>query len=458
MGTLARRLRLHPGKDRKPEAIGCTERAVKILHVLLSAYACFPDAGSEPGVGWNWALHLAERGLKVRVLTVVEERARLEEYRSTHPTTNIEFSYVTVPTGLFKECSGMHYALWQWAALRVARKLMQTEPFDIVHHVTYGSIHVPSQLWRLGLPIVFGPVGGGQTAPPSMLSEFGRGAGKERLRTLFTKVLPYSPLHRNWIQRMSAVLVTNRDTMNLVRAMGRPQAELQFDTALPASFLAPAPRVFANESRSLRLLWVGRMLPRKALPLTLDALARADHKATLTIVGAGMREDLVWQLVQERGLTGRVNWAGGRLPWLEVREAYLSHDAMLFNSVRESTGSQLVEAMALGLPLIMLDMHGPRDLVPDGAAIKVPLTTRDGVVSGLAAAIDQFAALSAAERSDMSRVGWSFAQDLVWTKRAESAENIYRDILAKRPLFPPPSLVEDLRLSGTLHPGAALQV
>ena len=29
--------------------------------VLLSAYACEPNKGSEPGVGWNWAKHLAEK-------------------------------------------------------------------------------------------------------------------------------------------------------------------------------------------------------------------------------------------------------------------------------------------------------------------------------------------------------------------------------------------------------------
>ncbi len=143
---------------------------METLYVLLSAYACLPDSGSEPGIGWNWAVHLAERGIRVRVLTVAEERGRLEAHQAQHPIANIEFSYVSVPTRHFKQCSGMHYLLWQWAAVKVARQLMATQRFDIVHHVSYGSIHVPTQLWRLGLPVVFGPVGGGQTAPASMLS------------------------------------------------------------------------------------------------------------------------------------------------------------------------------------------------------------------------------------------------------------------------------------------------
>jgi hypothetical protein len=39
------------------------------MNVLLSAYACMPGWGSEPGNGWNWAMHLSERGMNVTVLT-----------------------------------------------------------------------------------------------------------------------------------------------------------------------------------------------------------------------------------------------------------------------------------------------------------------------------------------------------------------------------------------------------
>ncbi|AST06080.1 hypothetical protein AF2641_03890 [Anoxybacillus flavithermus] len=37
--------------------------------VLLSAYACEPNRGSEPGVGWNWAIELSKKGYEVWVLT-----------------------------------------------------------------------------------------------------------------------------------------------------------------------------------------------------------------------------------------------------------------------------------------------------------------------------------------------------------------------------------------------------
>ncbi len=413
------------------------------MKVLLSAYACLPDTGSEPGSGWNWAVHLAERGIDVHVLTVAEERDRLNLYMAAHPNPRIKFSYVSAPKR-FKHCSGMHYALWQWAAVKVARQVMQTERFDVVHHVSYGSVHVPTQLWRLGLPVVFGPVGGGQTAPVSMLSEFGTSQRKERMRSLLTRVLPYSPFHRAWLRRMRVVLATNRDTQDLIRAMGRQDVEMQSDPALPESFLAAQPRDFRYEqgadadtaSKPLRLLWVGRMLPRKALPMTLDVMAKLSCDATLTIVGEGIEETLLRQMIEERGLTGRIHWVGHRLPLNEVRTAYMEHDAMLFLSLRDSCAGQLLESMALGLPVITLDLHGAMDMVPDDAGYKVTVTTPTGVVRDVAAAVDAYAALSADDWTAMSIAGWNRARQMLWTQRAAVAEQMYRKIMETDRIIP----------------------
>jgi glycosyltransferase involved in cell wall biosynthesis len=418
------------------------------VRVLLSAYACLPNAGTEPGNGWNWAVHLAERGIDVHVLTVVEGRDKIEAYRRDHPNPRIQFSYVDIPTKRFKECSGMHYALWQWCAVKVARALQKTERFDIAHHVTYGSIHVPSQLWRVGIPVVFGPVGGGQTTPSSMLMHFGEDKRSEQFRTMLTRALPYSPLHRAWLRKMSAILATNQDTLELIHSMGRSDVKLQFDAALPESFLAPQPRVFEGQPKPIRLLWVGTMHPRKALPLTLDILANVDYPSTLTIIGDGRGSETLRQMIEERGLTERVIWAGKRLPWDDVRAAYLEHDAMLFTSLRDSCACQLLESMALGLPVITLDLHGARNLVPDAAGIKVPLSA-DEVVRDVAMAVVRYAKLSGAERTAMSIAGWEFARSMTWNVRAAEAEQLYRKILLsnERNLRVPAEAIPDQELA-----------
>ncbi len=415
------------------------------LHVLLSAYACLPNAGTEPGNGWNCAVELAARNIRVHVLTVTEGREPIEAFRALNPQPLISFTYVSVPRA-FRHTTGMHYALWQWLAVRAARGLHRRTPFDLVHHVTYSSIHVPTQLWKLGLPTIFGPVGGGQITPAPLLPAFAAHQRGERLRSWFTRLLPWSPLHRRWLGKMTRVLATNTDTVHLARALGSKRVEPWFDAALPKTFFAPSPRQFTTRGGPLQLVWIGRMVPRKALPLTLDVLARVQHPVQLTLIGDGLPPEQVHRLITDRGLGDRVHWTG-KLGREQVRHHYLHHDALLFAGLRDSCPAQLVEAMGVGLPVITLDHHGAADLVPDGAGLKVPVSDLPGVIRDMAAAIDHFATLTASQRSAMSQIGWSFARDLNYTAGAERFEQLYRDVLdttSSRALHTPPKAHQPL--------------
>jgi glycosyltransferase involved in cell wall biosynthesis len=134
-------------------------------------------------------------------------------------------------------------------------------------------------------------------------------------------------------------------------------------------------------------------------------------------------------MIHDRDLDTRVFWKPKRIPWHEVREAYRNHDALLFTSVRDSCAAQLLEAMAMGLPVITLGIHGGRDLVPDEAGFKIPVYSKEQVIRDTAAAVSEFAAMSPQERSQMSRAGWSFAKTLTWKHRAAFAEDLYERAL-----------------------------
>ena len=402
------------------------------MNILLGAYACLPNAGTEPGNGWNWATHLAGRGMTVTVLTRMDNRDRIEAFERDHPNASLQFVYVDVPTNYFKSRSMMHYMLWQWSCVKVGKSLHRMRPFDVAHHVTYANLHVPTQLWRLGVPTVFGPVGGGQIAPRHLHRYLLEGARAERLRTFITRALPYSPFHRRMLSKMGAVLAANSDTTRLIRSMGRQDVTLMFDVAIAESFMPAAPPQLPEHSPStLRLLWVGRNVPRKGLPIALDALAKVQFPTTLTIVGESPDEGKLRREIADRGITDRVHWAGKRLAWSEVKEMYLRHDALLFTSVRDTSGAQLLEAMALGLPVITLDLHGAKEIVPHDGGIKVSADSAE-VARDLADGIDRFANLSGEERAAMSLAAWTFAAQNTWAARAQQAACVY-DRLAGKP-------------------------
>ena len=400
------------------------------VRLLLSAYACRPGAGSEVGIGWNWAQHLAETGAEVDVLTASRNRSEAELFAGQHPELRLRFHYVHVPFLSEWSHGAKHYLLWNLGAWRLARKLARARQWDAVVHVSYGSVHLPTQLWRLGLPTVFGPVGGGQVTAEELLPYFGTQVRNERRRTALTRMLPSLPFYRSSMRHMRVVLGANSETVSLARRAGATDVRLMCDTGLREDYRAERPRQF-EPGGATRLLWVGRFMPRKGLLLALDALQHSTPEVSLTLLGDGLDPGEVKRLIDERGLAGRVHWTGERVGWMEVRECYRTHDALFFTSLRDTFGSQLLEAMSQGLPVVALSMNGARDFLPVDGAIKVePATTAEATRQRLTAALNEYARTGAEQRSRMSEVVWRSAQEFAWPRRAEQMLTIVSDIMA----------------------------
>src|SRR5688572_4691188 len=136
------------------------------MRVLVSAYSCHPSSGSEPGIGWNWTLQAA-RNHEVWLLTWKPYAADIESALSIKGVQNVSLVGVEVRVieRFWKRIPGgqyIHYLAWQGAALGKARRLHKAHQFDVGHHITYGSIRFPSFLPALGIPYVWGPVGGAE--------------------------------------------------------------------------------------------------------------------------------------------------------------------------------------------------------------------------------------------------------------------------------------------------------
>jgi glycosyltransferase involved in cell wall biosynthesis len=183
----------------------------------------------------------------------------------------------------------------------------------------------------------------------------------------------------------------------------------------------------------VRLLWVGRFLPRKGVELALDAIQQATPNIHLTLIGDGLEESALRRMIAQRGLEDRVFWAGKRLPWLEVREAYLNHDALLFTSLRDTFGSQILEAMSLGLPVIALNLSGAQDFIPPLAGIKIDIgETAAETTQLLSSALNRFALMTIEERNAMSEEAWRKSRNSAWPARAAFAFGLFKEILHQK--------------------------
>ena len=146
------------------------------MRVLLSAYACEPNAGSEPGKGWLFATALARQGCEVTVLTCgSHHRAAIQAHCADHPPpANLHFAFHDVPGWSgpgYAEARHIrqHYMAWQMTARSRVRRMLRDQDFDVIHHLTWTVLRWPSFLGGLGPRFVFGPVGGGAAAPKAQV-------------------------------------------------------------------------------------------------------------------------------------------------------------------------------------------------------------------------------------------------------------------------------------------------
>jgi glycosyltransferase involved in cell wall biosynthesis len=418
------------------------------FRVLLSAFGCIAGHGGEPGTGWGWARALAEAGHEVTVLTHPKGRAENDAWLKAHRSLDLRIEYVEsgvwTPAARFISRAGkewwdskgwqLPYLAWQQAALGRAAKLHQSECFDVAHHVSYCTFVTGSPLWRLGIPFVFGPVGGAQRSPRGAALLYGQEWRVERLRSFVVSMTRVNPFARRAVHNAAVVLTTNGDTASMVSSIGARRLEMMCGAGIDPDAVGqgrPPPGSAAEREPSgrARVIWVGRLNTWKGPGLAIDAFASTTRRvdAELHIAGTGPMASHVRDRVAAHDLQDRV-LLHGNVPWDEVQALLASSDVMLFTSLRDTFATQIVEGAFAGLPLVSLDLHGVASLVPNDAAIKVPFTTLHEAVSGLGEALTSV--LSDRERrSTMSRAARRFGEDQTWPRRAEHMTAIYRDVL-----------------------------
>ncbi len=405
------------------------------MKVLLVAHTCRPVGASEPGSAWNWALHLSQYH-EVGMLCHPQYRAEAD---AALPQTGHAFRicYVALPRPIDpwnpergERGLRLHYMLWQHAALRRARELHREYRFDLVHQVGLGSVGAPSPFWRLGIPAVWGPLGGGQTAPAAFRRYFGAHWRNEVMRTWRVRSLPYWPPLRRTVSHSAVVMATNYETMDVLRRAGARNPILFADSGPDCDSLRRPVLPRPDRSETL-LIWAGRLEAHKALPIGLEALAKVDARVRLQVAGGGpLRAE--WEaLSRSLGLESKVEFLG-KMEVEDLLRRFRQADGFLFTSLRDSTGSVVWQAMAEGLPAITLDHQGAGALIPASAALKVKVSSPEITVPALTRAIEDFARMGPA-RAAMGNAARLAATRNSWPERAARMSEQYERIACAAP-------------------------
>lgn len=408
----------------------------KRLRVLISAYACEPDKGSEPAVGWNWVSQIA-RHHEVWVLTRANNRNAIENACAAGQLQNVHWNYFDLPrwAQFWKRGRrGIHlyYYLWQLGALFVARKLQRRVKYDIAHHVTFVSYSVPSFLAFLPVPFIWGPVGGGEALPLKLWRNLPLKARTyEFIRWLAHRLCEHDPFLRWTARRAAIALATTEETAERLRALGCRRVEILSQVALPQDEIDSLARITPRATGPFRVLSIGSLLHLKGFDLALRAFAslQSDFRdSQYWILGDGPERDRLESLARSLGLQGRVRF-WGQVPRHLVLQRLADCDVLLHPALHDSGSYVCAEAMAAGRAVICLDLGGPALQVSDSSGRRVRPTDRDGTVRSLASSLVTFAS-DAEARSRAGQAGREIVRrDLCWENKGAHARLLYRRVL-----------------------------
>lgn len=158
-----------------------------------------------------------------------------------------------------------------------------------------------------------------------------------------------------------------------------------------------------------RLVYTGRLASEKGLPILFDALSRLKARGydlELTLLGDGVERKSLESLVRELGIADRVTFAGF-VDQPTIRRVLEESDAFVLPSFAEGIPVALMEAMAIGLPVIGTHVGGISELIIDGETGQLAFASDpDGLAAAIARYADDYALckrISSAAREKVAR-------------------------------------------------------
>lgn len=354
---------------------------------LVVAYSCEPGLGSEPGTGWGVVRALMELAT-CTVLVSPEHIDGLQRWTRDHPEAGATF--IAVPEVWWARFTRWHrlprflsYLAWIGRARRTARRLDRKHPFDLAFHATMSVYWLPSPADGLGVPMVWGPVGGAVAAHRSMLRLLGwRGVLGQMLDLVAVRTMELLPATRRTWRRVAVRLLNNEETLERLPVHLRSSARV-LNHCLFAEVAVP---VRQDLQRRRFLLFPSVLEPRKGPELAIRALPHAGDDARLVFAHEGPEQARLQRLARRLGVADRIEFRG-RIPRNELLALLTEATAVVFTGLHEEGGMALTEAMLFGSPIVVLAHGGAGTIARSALDPERVALIRPGTVEETAQAI-----------------------------------------------------------------------
>lgn len=343
----------------------------------MTAYDVDPFKGSESGMGWNFAFHIAQTE-KVLLVTRKNNKANIDLWISQNKdkfgSSQLQLSYFDLPNGVLWLKNGarfwaIYYYFWQFFLAIAYRKEIKNS--SIAHALNFHSDIFPSFLWMFNSNFFWGPINHHEKTPSDQLVLFEGYLGlfKDRARWVLKWL--------NW--RFNLLLLACQwksktvfcGSSAVLKRWTGPRKGTNFidlsSVGITRDFMSNINSKDNDKAGSnFTFLSVGRFVSMKSFELTILAykeFLEINHNVTdtrLVLIGSGPNIESMNKCIQKITIPDTVEVVS----WVNFDEIcvhFSKADVFVFPS-HEGAGMVVAEALAAGLPILCLNNNGPSEI------------------------------------------------------------------------------------------------
>jgi len=320
------------------------------MRVLFIAYGYKRQGKSESLTAYHLAHTIRDYGHTIKVLT----GSPIEAPEGTQLETRF---WLTSSEGARK--LKLDYFEFIARAYLLARRLRGS--YDLIHHISPISLRYPNPLGNLGVPFIWGPVGGSIDYPPGFETISKREPFAQRLRRFDRVRLSLDPMMLNTMKQATRIITTTNAARNVL-----PERYRSKSVVIPEGIALKSPPTDATTTTDDYIFCSARLVTYKAVDLLVRAYAQCQPKETmLWISGIGPEREHLETLIKDLNLQQRIKLVG-KIIRSENMRLMAGARFCVFPALHEAFGQVNLEAMMVGKPVIVTDWGGPADIVEDG--------------------------------------------------------------------------------------------
>lgn len=360
------------------------------MNILYIAYSCSPYSGSEDRIGWNVPYESSKINTKVCIITKEEHREEINRYIKENNINNLEVYFVDIPKVYKKIFKGPFYSgrlnIWQKRSFKIAKEICIKNKIDIIHQITPVEFRAVGAYDKIkNIKFVLGPIGGGEYIPKTLKSYAKKEFLIEFIRQIVNLYYRSKLKISKKIKKCDYVIYANKETKDFLIGKNK-NGDIKPEIATVENNIYTLKRHSIIEENKIIFIVSGRIIYRKGHEFLLDAIEKVspylDYE--LRIIGGGKKINEIKRKVNSNpNLKKHVKILGKMISFEDIYNEYRNADVLIMPSIRETTGTVVLEAMEFGLPVITINKFGAINIVNQENGFLYDGNTKEEMIENL---------------------------------------------------------------------------